>query len=171
MSWHQIWPIRTNLDIDWTNQRRARENVQVAYNCLWLRLLLVEKAAFALFWLDACFSPFSNLFAYFTEDKISRFSVCAIYDVNIKNLFALYPVAHVAQLFFSSFNPPPPPPLPLRTSNDPSFMNEITKNVMIFCCCFSISRGEELTYDYKFPIEDEKLTCLCGSKHCRKYLN
>lgn len=119
------------------------------------------------------FHLFANLFAYFTEDKISRFSVCAIHDVNIKNLFALHPVAHVAQLFLSSFNPPPPPPLslPLGTSEYPSFMNEITKNVMIFCCCFSISRGEELTYDYKFPIEDEKLTCLCGSKHCRKYLN
>ena len=45
----------------------------------------------------------------------------------------------------------------------------LTKNLMIFF--FSISRGEELTYDYKFPIEDEKLPCLCGSKHCRKYLN
>lgn len=53
-----------------------------------------------------------------------------------------------------------------------------------------IAIGEEITYDYKFPIEDEKiryltflfrklmmltifylLRCLCGSKACRKYLN
>ena len=34
-----------------------------------------------------------------------------------------------------------------------------------------IAVGEEITYDYKFPIEDEKIICLCGSKACRKYLN
>ena len=50
-----------------------------------------------------------------------------------------------------------------------------------------IGIGEEITYDYKFPIEDEKIRsakiqqtgfdkwltcrCLCGSKGCRKYLN
>lgn len=35
----------------------------------------------------------------------------------------------------------------------------------------AIAIGEEITYDYKFPIEDEKIRCLCGSKNCRKYLN
>lgn len=34
-----------------------------------------------------------------------------------------------------------------------------------------IAIGEEITYDYKFPIEDEKIRCLCGEKTCRKYLN
>lgn len=34
-----------------------------------------------------------------------------------------------------------------------------------------IAFGEEITYDYKFPIEDEKIHCLCGAKNCRKYLN
>ena len=34
-----------------------------------------------------------------------------------------------------------------------------------------IAVGEEITYDYKFPIEDEKIHCLCGAKNCRKYLN
>lgn len=38
----------------------------------------------------------------------------------------------------------------------------------------SIAKGEEITYDYKFPIElDEKkrLKCLCGTRSCRGYLN
>ncbi|TPX31096.1 histone-lysine N-methyltransferase [Synchytrium microbalum] len=35
----------------------------------------------------------------------------------------------------------------------------------------TIHEGEELTYDYKFPIEDEKIPCLCGAKNCRGYLN
>jgi len=34
-----------------------------------------------------------------------------------------------------------------------------------------IKAVEELTYDYKFPIEDEKIICLCGSKNCRGTLN
>ncbi|MEQ2205700.1 hypothetical protein XENOCAPTIV_009940, partial [Xenoophorus captivus] len=43
------------------------------------------------------------------------------------------------------------------------------KHIVIFAsrriCC-----GEELTYDYKFPIEDanNKLPCNCGTKRCRK---
>jgi hypothetical protein len=34
-----------------------------------------------------------------------------------------------------------------------------------------LKRGEELTYDYKFPLEDEKIPCSCRSKKCRKYMN
>ncbi|XP_061527388.1 LOW QUALITY PROTEIN: histone-lysine N-methyltransferase SETD1B-A-like [Phycodurus eques] len=30
---------------------------------------------------------------------------------------------------------------------------------------------EELTYDYKFPIEDAKIPCLCGAESCRGSLN
>ena len=26
----------------------------------------------------------------------------------------------------------------------------------------TIQKGEEITYDYKFPIEDDKIPCLCG---------
>ena len=34
-----------------------------------------------------------------------------------------------------------------------------------------IAMGEEITYDYKFPIEDEKIPCLCGAPNCRGTLN
>ncbi|KAJ3027491.1 histone methyltransferase set1 [Rhizophlyctis rosea] len=34
-----------------------------------------------------------------------------------------------------------------------------------------IAAGEEITYDYKFPIEDEKIPCLCGAVNCRGTLN
>ncbi|KAJ3087306.1 U3 snoRNP protein, partial [Quaeritorhiza haematococci] len=34
-----------------------------------------------------------------------------------------------------------------------------------------IEEGEEITYDYKFPIEDEKIPCLCGAAACRGFLN
>lgn len=30
-----------------------------------------------------------------------------------------------------------------------------------------IMPGEEITYDYKFPIEADKIPCLCGSKYCK----
>ncbi|XP_018427197.1 PREDICTED: histone-lysine N-methyltransferase 2B [Nanorana parkeri] len=46
------------------------------------------------------------------------------------------------------------------------------KHIVIFALR-SIYRGEELTYDYKFPIEDpsNKLSCNCGAKKCRRFLN
>lgn len=36
-----------------------------------------------------------------------------------------------------------------------------------------IARGEELTYDYKFDIEDDqhKISCLCGAPKCKKWMN
>lgn len=44
------------------------------------------------------------------------------------------------------------------------------KHIIIFALR-RIQRGEELTYDYKFPLEDVKIPCTCGSRKCRKYLN
>lgn len=46
------------------------------------------------------------------------------------------------------------------------------KHIVIFASR-RIYQGEELTYDYKFPIEDasSKLPCNCNSKKCRKFLN
>ncbi|KAG7475380.1 histone-lysine N-methyltransferase 2B isoform X1 [Solea senegalensis] len=46
------------------------------------------------------------------------------------------------------------------------------KHIVIFALR-KIYRGEELTYDYKFPIEDasNKLNCNCGARRCRRYLN
>uniref|UniRef100_A0A3Q2ZKG6 [histone H3]-lysine(4) N-trimethyltransferase n=2 Tax=Kryptolebias marmoratus TaxID=37003 RepID=A0A3Q2ZKG6_KRYMA len=34
-----------------------------------------------------------------------------------------------------------------------------------------ISVNEEITYDYKFPIEETKIPCLCGADSCRGSLN
>lgn len=34
-----------------------------------------------------------------------------------------------------------------------------------------INAGEEITYDYKFPIEEKKVPCLCGAESCRGTLN
>eukprot|EP00066_Takifugu_rubripes_P018492 XP_011607758.1 PREDICTED: histone-lysine N-methyltransferase 2B-like [Takifugu rubripes] len=46
------------------------------------------------------------------------------------------------------------------------------KHIVIFALR-KIYRGEELTYDYKFPIEDDesKLHCNCGTRRCRGSLN
>ncbi|KAL1321020.1 hypothetical protein AAHE18_14G099100 [Arachis hypogaea] len=34
-----------------------------------------------------------------------------------------------------------------------------------------IAAGEEITYNYKFPLEDKKIPCNCGSRKCRGSLN
>ncbi|CAE6436629.1 unnamed protein product [Rhizoctonia solani] len=35
----------------------------------------------------------------------------------------------------------------------------------------NIDIGDEITYDYHFPLEDQKIPCLCGSPKCRGFLN
>lgn len=35
----------------------------------------------------------------------------------------------------------------------------------------AIGVNEEITYDYKFPLEDNKIPCLCGTENCRGTLN
>ncbi|CAG0900918.1 unnamed protein product [Darwinula stevensoni] len=44
------------------------------------------------------------------------------------------------------------------------------KRIIIFASR-PIKKGEELTYDYKFPLEEDKIPCMCKGKRCRKYLN
>ncbi|CAA6670399.1 unnamed protein product [Spirodela intermedia] len=34
-----------------------------------------------------------------------------------------------------------------------------------------ISSGEEITYDYKFPLEEKKIPCNCGAQRCRGSMN
>uniref|UniRef100_A0A914PP67 [histone H3]-lysine(4) N-trimethyltransferase n=1 Tax=Panagrolaimus davidi TaxID=227884 RepID=A0A914PP67_9BILA len=34
-----------------------------------------------------------------------------------------------------------------------------------------IEAGEEITYDYKFPVEDNKIPCYCNAPNCRGSLN
>ena len=44
------------------------------------------------------------------------------------------------------------------------------KKVVIFAGQ-NIRAGEEFTYDYKLPIEDQKLLCHCGAPSCRGTMN
>jgi histone-lysine N-methyltransferase SETD1 len=44
------------------------------------------------------------------------------------------------------------------------------KHIIIFAAR-GIQEGEEITYDYKFPIEDEKLKCYCGAPRCNGSMN
>jgi len=47
---------------------------------------------------------------------------------------------------------------------------EGAKKIVIYSK-YDIALGEEITYDYKFPIEDEKIPCLCDAPQCRGSLN
>ncbi|KAE8279607.1 Histone-lysine N-methyltransferase 2C [Larimichthys crocea] len=46
-------------------------------------------------------------------------------------------------------------------------------NKIIISSCRRIQRGEELSYDYKFDLEDDqhKIPCHCGAVNCRKWMN
>ncbi|XP_078490098.1 histone-lysine N-methyltransferase 2A [Ciona intestinalis] len=65
----------------------------------------------------------------------------------------------------------------INHSCDPNCYSRIVqfegkKHIVIFALR-EIYKGEELTYDYKFPIEDEnhKIACTCGARLCRKFMN
>lgn len=44
------------------------------------------------------------------------------------------------------------------------------KKIVIYSAV-DINDGDEITYDYKFPIEDEKIKCTCQAPGCRGFLN
>jgi SET domain-containing protein len=44
------------------------------------------------------------------------------------------------------------------------------KHIMIFARR-PLEKGEEITYDYKLPIEEIKIICHCGARNCRGYMN
>eukprot|EP00092_Neocalanus_flemingeri_P004455 GFUD01004794.1.p1 GENE.GFUD01004794.1~~GFUD01004794.1.p1 ORF type:complete len:1492 (-),score=346.08 GFUD01004794.1:168-4643(-) len=63
----------------------------------------------------------------------------------------------------------------INHSCDPNCYSKIVdilgkKHIIIFALR-KIFPGEELTYDYKFPIEDIKIQCHCGARKCKKYMN
>ncbi|KAM9839742.1 histone-lysine N-methyltransferase 2C-like [Aulostomus maculatus] len=47
------------------------------------------------------------------------------------------------------------------------------ENKIVISSCRRIQRGEELSYDYKFDLEDDqhKIPCHCGAFNCRKWMN
>lgn len=44
------------------------------------------------------------------------------------------------------------------------------KHIIIFAAR-DIANGEEITYDYKFPLEETKLKCYCGASKCKGTMN
>ncbi|KAH1023624.1 hypothetical protein HUJ04_012791 [Dendroctonus ponderosae] len=63
----------------------------------------------------------------------------------------------------------------INHSCDPNCYSKVVeivghKHIIIFALRRILS-GEELTYDYKFPFEEDKIPCTCGAKRCRKFLN
>ena len=65
---------------------------------------------------------------------------------------------------------PPLPPHPQPNCYAKVITVESQKKIVIYSKQH-INVNEEITYDYKFPIEDVKIPCLCGSENCRGTLN
>ncbi|KAK9890198.1 hypothetical protein WA026_010309 [Henosepilachna vigintioctopunctata] len=63
----------------------------------------------------------------------------------------------------------------INHSCDPNCYSKVVeilghKHIIIFALR-RIMYSEELTYDYKFPFEEDKIPCTCGTRRCRKFLN
>jgi len=63
----------------------------------------------------------------------------------------------------------------INHSCDPNCYSKIVeilgKSHIIIFALRQIYPGEELTYDYKFPIEEDKLNCNCRTQKCKGYMN
>jgi len=46
----------------------------------------------------------------------------------------------------------------------------LDKKIVVFANR-DIAAGEEITYDYKFPVEDGSLKCTCGAPNCIGRMN
>jgi uncharacterized protein len=54
---------------------------------------------------------------------------------------------------------------------DPNLEARIVKGHILYMSCRDIKKGEELTIDYHFDKEVEKVPCRCGSLKCRGTIN
>lgn len=54
---------------------------------------------------------------------------------------------------------------------DPSLRTTIVKGHILYYSKRDIEPGEELTVDYRFDAEIERVRCLCGSPKCRGTIN
>ncbi|HEY3838597.1 MAG TPA: SET domain-containing protein-lysine N-methyltransferase [Bryobacteraceae bacterium] len=59
----------------------------------------------------------------------------------------------------------------INHSCDPNLYTWIFKDHILYMSARPIQRGEELTVDYHFAKDIEKVPCFCGSKKCRGTIN
>ncbi len=55
-------------------------------------------------------------------------------------------------------------------SCDPNTETEIIRGRIWLVALRDIAVGEEVTYDYNFPVDDEPAPCRCGSRRCRGFI-
>jgi SET domain-containing protein len=59
----------------------------------------------------------------------------------------------------------------INHSCDPNVYARVTKGHILYICRRPIKKGEELTIDYHFEKDVEKVPCSCGAPNCRGTIN
>lgn len=59
----------------------------------------------------------------------------------------------------------------INHSCDPNLRSEIRRGHILYFSRRGIRTGEELTVDYRFSKEVDRVACRCGSPHCRGTIN
>lgn len=59
----------------------------------------------------------------------------------------------------------------INHSCDPNLVTRILKGHILYFSRRQIEKGEELTVDYRFAHDVDKVECSCGSKKCRGTIN
>jgi SET domain-containing protein len=74
---------------------------------------------------------------------------------------------------YNTFCPPSasPPPHPAQPNCYARIIVADGQKRIVIYSKGEIRSGDEITYDYKFPLEDDKIKCTCGAPTCRGTLN
>lgn len=107
------------------------------------------------------FARFINHSCNVREEAHSASNEVSAAAVKRKQGFFFFFNANILRFHFSSFQP---------NCYAKVITVESQKKIVIYSRQ-PINVNEEITYDYKFPIEDEKIPCLCGAENCRGTLN
>ena len=59
----------------------------------------------------------------------------------------------------------------INHSCDPNLYAKVTQGHILYICRRAIRRGEELTIDYHFGKDVERVPCCCGAENCRGTIN
>jgi uncharacterized protein len=59
----------------------------------------------------------------------------------------------------------------INHSSDPNLVSRIVRGHILYFSRRLIQAGEELTVDYRFAHDVDKVACACGTDHCRGTIN
>ncbi|EDQ86548.1 uncharacterized protein MONBRDRAFT_10803 [Monosiga brevicollis MX1] len=103
----------------------------------------------------------------YTQVKIGSSYLFRIDELNVIDATRR---GHIARFMNHSCDVGLPRSIPNTPFHPKVFESHDEKHIVIYSKR-DIREGQEITYDYQFPMEDEKIPCYCGAENCKGFLN